>query len=235
MRKFLTLGCMACLLPFLVIAQYTQITQHNDNIGIGVATPVNKLEVNGNGLFQGALTSGISHPDLGGRLLLENPAKTVAGTAKTWAIYNMSGGYGNSLQFWAYDQASCAGGLCANRFTLMDNGNVGIGTATPDAKLAVNGNILAHKIRVSLNPVWPDYVFEKTYQLPTLQEVEKHIQQFKHLPEVPSAQEVSDNGIDLGASQAVLLKKIEELTLYLIEQNKKINALEKEVRQLKKK
>ena len=233
MRKALALSCMACLLPFFLIAQITELP--NGNVGIGVSNPVNKLEVNGNSHFQGALIAGISHPDIGGTFILENPAKTVPGTARNWAIYNMGGGYGNSLQFWAYDQASCAGGLCANRFTLMDNGNVGIGTTSPNAKLAVNGNILAHKIRVSLNPVWPDYVFEKTYHLPSLQEVEKHIQQFKHLPEVPSAKEVADNGIDLGDNQAVLLKKIEELTPYLIEQDKKINALEKEVRQLKRK
>lgn len=233
MKKILILGCITCLLPFLAIAQITEAP--NGNVGIGMPNPVNKLEVGGNGLFQGALISTISNLDLGGRVILENPMKTSPGIAKTWAIYNMGGGYGNSLQFWAYDQTSCSGGLCLNRFTIMDDGNVGIGTTTPAAKLTVNGNILAHKIKVSLNPNWPDYVFEKTYPLPSLQEVEKHIEQFRHLPDVPSAKEVEENGIDLGTNQAVLLKKIEELTLYLIEQDKKINALEKEVRQLKKK
>lgn len=234
MRKFLTLGCMACLLPFF--AQSQVHTAPNGNVGIGTTDPQVKLDVAGEGKFQGSLLVAGSHPDIGGFLSIVNTTKTAPNAATTWNIYNMGGGYGNSLQFWAYDLASCGGGgMCSNRFTIMDNGNVGIGTTIPSTKLAVNGNILTHKIRVSLNPTWPDYVFEKTYHLPTLQEVEKHIEQYKHLPEVPSAKEVADNGIDLGDNQAVLLKKIEELTLYLIEQDKKITALQKEVSGLKKK
>jgi hypothetical protein len=102
----------------------------------------------------------------------------------------------------------------------MDNGNVGIGTTTPGTyKLAVEGTIGARKIKIT-QEAWADYVFDSCYHLPTLHQVEAYIQQNKHLPEVPSATEVKKDGLDLGDNQAVLLKKIEELTLYIIEQNK---------------
>lgn len=104
----------------------------------------------------------------------------------------------------------------------LENGNVGIGTATPDSKLSVNGNIRAKEIKVE-NGNWPDYVFAKSYQLPTLEETEQHINDKNHLPGIPSAKDVEQNGVDLGEMNALLLKKIEELTLYLIRENK-INA-----------
>lgn len=103
------------------------------------------------------------------------------------------------------------------------SGNVGIGTIAPKEKLSVKGTILAQKVRVSASAAdWPDYVFHKSYSLMPLPQVEAYIQQHQHLPEVPSATTVEDKGLDLGNNQAVLLKKIEELTLYIIEQNKKL-------------
>jgi hypothetical protein len=75
----------------------------------------------------------------------------------------------------------------------------------------------------------PDYVFEKDYKLPSLKAVEKHIAANKHLPGVPSASEMKKNGVDLSEMNMTLLKKVEELTLYMIEQNKKIEALERKV------
>lgn len=103
-------------------------------------------------------------------------------------------------------------------------GNVGIGTAKPSEKLSVNGNIVARKVTVTNNG-WADFVFDNDYQLRSLQQVEKYIQQHKHLPDVPSAKNVLQNGLDLGSSQAVLLQKIEELTLYSIQQDKEITQL----------
>ncbi|SMD08271.1 hypothetical protein SAMN04488524_4743 [Pedobacter africanus] len=103
----------------------------------------------------------------------------------------------------------------ANLFTVKKDGNVGIGTLTPNTKLAVNGNIRALEIKVE-TANWPDYVFAKDYKLPTLQETEKHIKDKGHLPGIPSAAEVKANGVDLGEMNARLLQKIEELTLYLI-------------------
>lgn len=116
----------------------------------------------------------------------------------------------------------------------MANGNVGIGcTDTKGYKLAVAGNAIFTKVTVKPLP-WADYVFHANYRLRPLSEVEQYIKQHHHLPEVPTAEEVEKNGIDVGDNQATLLKKIEELTLYVIEQNKKMEAMEKEIKSLKK-
>jgi hypothetical protein len=102
-------------------------------------------------------------------------------------------------------------------------GNVSIGTTDSHGyKLAVNGNIRAKEIKVETG--WADYVFDKDYKLRSLKETQDYIRQYHHLPEVPSATEVKENGINLGEMNALLLKKVEELTLYLLEQHKQINA-----------
>jgi hypothetical protein len=105
------------------------------------------------------------------------------------------------------------------------DGNVGIGTMAPDAKLAVNGQVHATEVRVTTNVPGPDYVFEKDYKLTSLEEIKNYIDQNKHLPEIPSAKEMEKNGVQLGEMNMLLLKKIEELTLYVIDQNKKIDDL----------
>ncbi|ATP58033.1 hypothetical protein CPT03_16950 [Pedobacter ginsengisoli] len=103
-------------------------------------------------------------------------------------------------------------------------GNVGIGTLAPSEKLSVKGKIRAQEIKVE-TANWPDYVFAKGYKLPSLKETEKHIAEKGHLPDIPSAEEVKANGVDLGEMNAKLLKKIEELTLYLIELKKEVEIL----------
>lgn len=105
--------------------------------------------------------------------------------------------------------------LADSKVTIDELGNMGVGTVTPTEKLSVNGNIRAKKIIISQSG-WPDYVFDSSYSLRTLSEVENFIINNKHLPDMPSAKEVEENGISLGDHQAILLKKIEELTLYLI-------------------
>jgi len=115
---------------------------------------------------------------------------------------------------------------------LASNGNVGIGTPSPDAKLAVAGQVHAQEVKVSVTVPGPDYVFEKDYQLTSLEEIKNYIDQNKHLPEVPSAKEMEKNGIQLGEMNILLLKKIEELTLYVIEQNKKMEILSEKVKTL---
>jgi hypothetical protein len=114
------------------------------------------------------------------------------------------------------------------QMVISSNGSVGIGTnQTADAnyKLFVETGIRTRKVKVDQSP-WPDYVFESNYFLPSLQEVEQFIQKNKHLPGVPTAKDTETNGLDLGDNQAVLLKKIEELTLYIIKQDKRISRLE---------
>ncbi|WP_208112288.1 hypothetical protein [Pedobacter metabolipauper] len=105
-------------------------------------------------------------------------------------------------------------------------GNVGIGTVTPLEKLSVNGKIRAHEIKVE-TANWPDYVFEKEYKITPLTELENYINDHKHLPEIPSAHEAELNGVDLGDMNKLLLKKVEELTLHLIEKDKDLKRQEK--------
>ncbi|HMI08625.1 MAG TPA: hypothetical protein VK528_13835 [Flavobacterium sp.] len=100
-------------------------------------------------------------------------------------------------------------------------------------KLFVNGGILTEQIRVSLDSPWADYVFHKNYKLASLSEVESFIADNGHLPNVPSAQQVKENGIELGDMAKIQQEKIEELTLYLIQQNKAIEELKAEVKALK--
>ncbi|MNQ28455.1 hypothetical protein D3C85_417480 [compost metagenome] len=102
---------------------------------------------------------------------------------------------------------------------------VGIGTNTPDTALAVNGTIHSKEVKVDVTG-WPDYVFKKEYDLPTLEEVEKHINEKGYLKNIPSEEEALKNGISLGEMNAKLLQKIEELTLYIIEVSKKVNVLQ---------
>ncbi|WP_052266464.1 hypothetical protein [Pedobacter kyungheensis] len=105
-------------------------------------------------------------------------------------------------------------------------GNVGINTTNPTERLSVNGKIRAKEIKVEASN-WPDYVFEEDYKVGTLEGLESYIKANKHLPEVPSAKEVTANGIELGEMNKLLLQKIEELTLHLIEKDKEINKLKK--------
>lgn len=133
-------------------------------------------------------------------------------------------------------------------FVNTDN-NVAIGATNPAGyKLAVAGSMIAEKVKVKLQSGWPDYVFDETYVLPTLQEVEAFATKHKHLPGIPTAEEVKANGLDLGETDKKLLQKIEELTLYLISQDKQLSsqqqlifqqqkllqALEKRVKELEK-
>lgn len=108
-------------------------------------------------------------------------------------------------------------------------GMVSIGTTrTPlGYRLAVGGKIISEEVVVRIQANWPDYVFANDYKLPPLAEVEKFVRVNKHLPDVPTAAQVSDNGIAIGELNTILMQKVEELTLYLIEQEKRIQTLEK--------
>jgi hypothetical protein len=204
-------------------------------LGVGTTAPSSTLHVNGTVRLSG--------------LAADNTKETVLVTDANGNVYTRAASTleGNSTNSWNLD-GSAVGAL--KKFGTTDNydlplitnnieamritsaGNIGIGTATPQAKLAVNGDVFAKKVKVTATgwPAWPDYVFGDGYKLPSLAELEAFIKKNKHLPDVPSAKEVEANGLDLGDNQAMLLKKIEELTLYVIEQQKQIEQLKKEIK-----
>ena len=114
------------------------------------------------------------------------------------------------------------------RLTIGKNGNTGIGTTdTKGFRLGVKGKIAAEEVKVAIYNNWSDFVFENEYNLPSLKEVEKHINEKGHLKDIPSASEVAKNGIFLGDMNAKLLQKIEELTLYTIQQQKELEVQRK--------
>lgn len=124
------------------------------------------------------------------------------------------------------------------RLRITADGRIGIKTdkfPLDDANvaLAIGGNMQARRLKIT-QAAWADFVFDKKYRLPTLQEVEKYIHRHHRLPDLPSAEAVQKNGLDVGDSQALLLQKIEELTLYLIQINKQLEKLEQENIALKK-
>lgn len=128
-----------------------------------------------------------------------------------------------------------------NLVMVKGDGSVGINAMdTKGYKLAVGGSMIAERVKVKLQGNWPDYVFSDTYQLPSLAEVAIYVKAHKHLPDMPAAEDVQKEGQDVGEMNKQLLKKVEELTLYLIQQQHanetiqlKMKKLEEEVEQLK--
>jgi hypothetical protein len=180
-------------------------------IGIGTITPTAPLDVFANSLWDGTVrANGSSYSSFG--LYQSNSLR--------WAFYNHPG-VSNSLLF-----ANAQG---QDKMALTQDGNLGIGTLTPGSfKLAVNGKIWGTEVQVALNNPGPDYVFNSDYNLLSLEEIKTYIDKNKHLPEVPSAKEMEANGIQLGEMNMLLLKKVEELTLHMIEHNKAMNKLIKD-------
>lgn len=208
------------------------------NVGIGVNNPIyTRFQINGSvassvAMFGGDKT-GISinadNPEIGFNYFYNGTTKTMkTGYGAVLGMYPNSGDmyFGN---FNGNQSVADFGNITGFQtvMTIKQNGNIGIGTVNPSHKLSVNGGIRAKEIRV--NTGWADYVFEPNYKLKPLTEVEQFIKENGHLPEIPSAIEIQNKGLDVGAVQTKMMAKIEELTLYLIEANKKIEQLEYQV------
>jgi hypothetical protein len=151
---------------------------------------------------------------------------TFESTTNRVALFDYTG-TGISINGGAISLGGALTGTAAN-FT----NNVGIGSTQANANLYVHGVIKSKEVKVEATVSVPDYVFEKSYDLKSLAEVEKYITENKHLPEIPSAKVIEKEGINVGEMQLGLLKKIEELTLYMIEQNKLIRQQDKRIEQL---
>jgi len=210
-------------------------------VGIGTTTPGTKLDVNGaismqsfgNISSQRSTNNNYTNLFLGGAIKDNNDGTfTVIGDGGSnyFAAIRMDNGTSNLGTINFYTGPSTGGSnytvtnanLASNLCMTMTNGNVAIGTTDPKGyKFAVNGNAIATSMTVKLNSNWPDYVFKKDYQLPSLEEVKTYIDQNHHLPEMPSEDKIAKDGVNLGEMNKLLVKKMEELTLYLIEKDNK--------------
>ena len=191
-------------------ADWRLIVDGAGNVGIGTATPTSKLHVSNTGTVEMQVSTDVTSTS---RSLV-----SFTRGSSGWNIgMNINQTNTNDLHF-RFDGTTYP-------LTLQSGGNVGIGTTSPDAKLSVKGQVHAQEVKVDLNgAVAPDYVFSKDYKLPSLEEIRSYIEKNNHLPEVPSAKEIEENGMNLGEMNLLLLKKVEELTLYIISQNQTLGV-----------
>ncbi len=192
------------------------------NVGIGTTNPLSLLTLN---------------DATRAEILLQTNGSNIAAFSvnSNSSIWNGAYGIGLNLIATSADVNLLTGTPAVSTFIVKNSGNVGIGTINPDAKLAVNGTIHAKEIKVDLNVPGADYVFEKNYPLKPLLTVNKYIAINHHLPDMLSAKSMETNGIDVSTMNMKLLQKVEELTLYLIEQNKQLQKQQKQIYDLNKK
>lgn len=232
------------------------VVSTSGNVGIGTQTPASKLEVNGDLTFsdgaarnitvaQPATTGNGSSLTIAAANGLLGPSGVSGGSltlkaGSAWETVAGGSGVGGDLKLMAggdlYPVGQTQGGHVIfytnnlERMRVDRYGFVSIGVSTPATGylLTVGGKIICTELKVQAMP-FPDYVFDKNYRLSPLAEVEQHISEFKRLPGMPSACDIEDKGMDVGSMQTKLVEKIEELTLYVINQQKQIDELKKQV------
>jgi hypothetical protein len=204
------------------------------NIGINLANPTTRLSVNSgvsaptainlaNSIVIGTGNANANNKYLGQFGFLSNDVdfsapKIVAYiSAEATEFYTDDTKTGSIMRFFTGENG---GSNPVERMVIDNRGYVGIGTTVPDQKLTINGTIHSREVKVDLNVPGPDYVFEPDYQLIELSKLKAYLDKNRHLPEIPSADQMAKDGLNLGEMNTKLLKKVEELTLYLIEKDK---------------
>jgi regulation of enolase protein 1 (concanavalin A-like superfamily) len=194
----------------------------NDNVGIGAINPSEKLDLSVDKYYNSANENGIK---------LGNANEASVDENKSHSFLFKTLGDANGIRLGIIQQSRVKNDI---EVLSIKNDNVGIGTTNPDMKLSVKGQIHAEEVKIDLSVPAPDYVFKKDYDLKSIEEVEKFILKNSHLPEIPSAKDFEQNGVMLAQMDMNLLKKIEELTLYTIQQQKEILQLKKQNSQIEK-
>ena len=220
------------------------------NLGVGVESPTERLEVEGNAIISETLTTknlDAEQLSLSGDFTVEGNSSVAQdayvggqmgiGVEVPTEKLDVAGNIKSSNKIIATN-VEAVNGVFSEGITVTNNvnvgGNLGIGTNdTRGFKLAVAGEIVVEEITVDLEADWPDYVFASDYELTSLEETAAFINEHQHLPEIPSAEEVEANGVQLGKLNILLLKKVEEMMLHLIEKDKEINWLKSESKLLK--
>ncbi|MER0439290.1 hypothetical protein [Emticicia sp. W12TSBA100-4] len=190
------------------------------SVGIGTATPLQNFVVTGDNpamIIGHNASSHSSNSVESGRIYFDEGVNTTSGRCGFEMHYD---GSTNKFEI----NSGCT--AFVNNLTITrSTGNVGIGTANPTNKLDVNGIIRGNEVIVETG--WADYVFQDDYKLKPLSEVEAFIKENKHLPSVPSAAKIQEKGAHVAELMTKMMEKIEELTLYSIEQKKEIDELKK--------
>ncbi len=215
------------------------------SVGIGTSNPNSRLHLwsgepleddNTQDLIQ--MTASPTENNRGSKFGIRFSAPSADGLVRGSAIYNVCERNWSNTNGLAFHTSDGPNSQPAERMRITSNGKVLIGRTSlgnNDFKLAVTGGVLTEKVKVELVENWPDYVFEDGYQLRSLNEVESYINKNSHLPDVPAATELEGNGFDLAKMDATLLQKIEELTLYIIEQEKRMVQQEERIKKLEEK
>ncbi|MGQ7855279.1 hypothetical protein ACUN24_13675 [Pedobacter sp. WC2501] len=242
--KKITLVLILMITIKLGFAQDNNTFPTQGNVGMGTLNPQAKLDIKGNIQFSSAEIPFGLNTEVGGTTPLFNMSVNFREANKNNAYVGAAFRIDtriSELPLFQWLKRDAGTDLESVIMNLNKNGNLGIGVPNAAERLSVNGNIRAKEVKVEATN-WPDYVFEKKYILPTLKETMSYIEQYGHLPDMPSADVVAKEGQNLGEIQAKLLKKVEELTLHLIrleesdiKQKKRIDEQDKIINNLKKK